>query len=364
MSQNGEKGRPDARLSGRGSAADLLALQRQAWTGLVFSITRRCPLSCTHCITRSGPDPSLPLLPLPLADQWAAELPTLQARGLTHISFTGGEPLLAVKAVQRLSSAAAHAGIANFVVTSAAWASSPSAAARMVERLPAVSHWDIGYDDFHAAQMPASRLTDAVAALEDAGASYTVRVCVAEGSSSAALDRVAQRVGPRGQFLVQSVRAIGRADTVPVQMSRDRAGLPRRPCVSTGLFVRADGTTGPCCSGLAYEATGSHPFDYGDASEPGGLLRAWRRWHDDSLLRMLRLVGFPALEGWIAEQGSPIRPQPRDPCEACVGLWRSDPALGPQLARRAAQPSVQEQLDGVEAALYGEVWRQHHDVSP
>jgi len=346
--------------SGTGSAADLLALQRKAWSGLVISVTRRCPLSCAHCITRSGPDAAEPLLSDAHAAQWADELPHLQARGLSHLSFTGGEPLLSVRAVSRLSAAAARLGIANYVVTSAAWAISSIAACRMVARLPDVSHWDIGYDDFHAAEMPDARLAHAIGALELAGAAYTVRVCVDDGTPTAALERVAALVGPHGKFMTQSVRALGRAEKGRVVVRRGSHGLPQRPCVSTGLFVRADGSTGPCCAGLAYEAAGLHPFDYGNASESGGLLSAWVRWHDDQLLRMLRLVGFPALQGWIDDHGAAGAGTSQDPCEACVGLWRSDPRLGARLADRAAAPGVQQQLDGVEAALYGEVWRQHH----
>lgn len=350
----------DPVVNGRGTAADLLALQRLAWSGLVISATRRCPLSCAHCITRSGPDASEPLLSRELAQTWSDELADLKAQGLSHLTFTGGEPVLAIDAVELLGARAHELDIASYIVTSGAWATQPRVARRTVQRLRTMSHWDIGYDDFHGDHMPVVRVQNLIDELERVGAAYTVRVCLPDvpGRATELVESIAARIGPHGQVMAQSVRAIGRAEA-PIRLVRPQRQLPRRPCVSTGLFVRADGSTGPCCSGLAYEARGKHPFDYGSAAQPGGLLQAWSRWHQDPLLRMLRLVGFAAIEGWVDESNPEAMPthSAEDPCEACVDLWTRLPELGRQLAARAAQPVVSSQLDAVEAFLYGDVWR-------
>ncbi len=349
---------------GTGTAEQLLAFQRLAWTSLVISVTRRCPLTCSHCITRSGPDVADPLLPPETARRWAAELPALAARGLEHLTFTGGEPVLALDSLALLSEAAAAAGIRNYVVTSGTWGSSDRAAERVVARLPRVDHWDLGYDAFHAETMPRERLARALAALERAGAAYTLRVCRGPDTTAnrALLAELAALVGPNGRLMTQPTRALGRAadgDTATDGTGGSGGGaLPQRPCVSTGLFLRADGSSGPCCSGLAYEARGRHPFDYGHAEAEGGLLEAWRRWHADPLLRLLRLAGFGALQGWLAEEGL-LDGEERfseDPCEACVALWQAKPAAARRLAARARQPEVQAKLDLLEEALYGDVW--------
>src|SRR5262245_53577612 len=77
-------------FSGRGSADELLALQRLAWVSITVSVTRRCPLQCAHCITRSGPDLSDPILSSATARAWASDLPELAALGVQNLSFTGG----------------------------------------------------------------------------------------------------------------------------------------------------------------------------------------------------------------------------------------------------------------------------------
>ena len=122
--------------------------------------------------------------------------------------------------------------------------------------------------------------------------------------------------------------------------------------------MRADGTTGPCCSGLAYEARGAHPFTYGCLDRPGDLLAAWRAWREDQLLRVMRLAGLSALEGWLSEANLPAVDGrfASDPCEACLSLWRRTAAAAEALAARACDPAVREKLDALETALYGSVW--------
>lgn len=342
--------------TGRGTAEQLTQLQGLARHSLVLSVTRRCPLRCEHCITSSGPDLQGPSLSLHEAEAWAHQLPELWEAGVRHITFTGGEPILALEAVSVLSACAAELGMETAVVTSAAWATSSTSAAKVIEKLGAITHWDIGYDAYHANEIPFLRIEVAIEALKLRGRSFSLRVCVGsplEPSEAALLDRLRQVTGPSVPIFQQSVRRIGRAVNFTTR-SGAPAKVPREPCISTGPFVREDGTVGPCCSGLAYEAKGRHPFEFGSVQEDG-LAVCRERWMEDPLLRLVRLVGFAVPLGWLKEGGlGELLPAGShdNVCELCVALWDAEGRVGSYLRYRASRPEVVVQLDRLEAHLW------------
>ncbi len=336
--------------SGRGSPDHLLALQRLATSTVIFSVTRRCPARCSHCIVSSSPEVSGRKLSPELVDAVVAELPALRDSGVQHVTFTGGEPVLASDAVAAIADAATGVGISASIVTSCAWARTAGAAEKVVAKLSKLTHWDLGYDRFHAAEYPIERLAHAVEALRAAGRSFSVRACVdtpASAEDEEILDAIEQVAGGAPVFR-QSVKSIGRATSLE---DAPAEGTPMAPCLSTGPFVREDGSVGPCCSGLAYEKRGSHPFEFGNVGTDG--LSACRdRWQQDPLLRLIRLVGFAVPLGWLAEEGlAPAELDGRGVCELCVGIWDREAEVGRFLAARAAQPEVVAQLDRLEQHL-------------
>jgi pyruvate-formate lyase-activating enzyme len=336
--------------SGRGSSDHLLALQRLATSNIVFSVTRRCPARCSHCIVSSGPEISGLKLAPELVDGIVAELPTLKEHGVEHMTFTGGEPVLAATAVAAIADAAAEVGISASIVTSCAWARTSGAAEKVVAKLAKLSHWDLGYDRFHAAEYPIERVANAVAALRDAGRSFSIRACVDTPASAEDEDILAaiEEIADGAPVFRQGVKSIGRAAGLEDPPAN---GMPMAPCLSTGPFVREDGSVGPCCSGLAYEKRGSHPFEFGNVGVDG--LGACRdRWQQNPLLRLIRLVGFSVPLGWLAEEGlAPAELDSRGVCELCVGLWDENAEVGRFLAVRAAEPGVIAQLDRLEQHL-------------
>jgi len=350
--------------TGRGSAADLSRFQRQAWSNLVFSVTRRCPLQCAHCITSSVPDRALPLLDPDVASRWAGEMEDLARLGLRHVSFTGGEPTLALPQVEAIARAAHRAGIATSLVSSGSWGRSPRQVERVMEALGnVIDSWDLGYDRFHAAFLPLENFAQAANAAAKVSGSVCVRICDDRGAETRAIvARLWQQLDPAVSLLVQPVHALGRGRDTPASAARARPETML--CLATGPFVREDGTGGPCCAGLAYDARGRHPFDFGDAARDG-LVAVWRRWREDQLLRLFRLAGLTLPLAWLKEEGlSAEGAGDGHVCETCVKLWDADGRAATILRERAADPALAARLDDLETTLFGGRWAETAEQAP
>jgi pyruvate-formate lyase-activating enzyme len=331
-------------------------MQRVAQANLVFSVTRRCPLQCAHCITSSGPDVDSTTLTTADAERYARELPALVAAGVRHVTFTGGEPILALRGVEILGTAARTAGMVTSIVTSGAWARSPNKTSAVLDTLACIDHWDLGYDQFHASKIPLAQFTALVKQLQSRGAALSVRACVSappSASDEALLIALRGVVGHEVPIYQQSVRRIGRAVELMNLPSRSESVFPE-PCLSSGPIIREDGSTGPCCSGLAYERRGCHPFEFGDARLEG-LVTCRARWARDPLMRLLRLAGFAVPLKWLAELGdNTLLPGtiPSKTCELCIQLWDREGRVSRYLSERASRPEAIAQIDRLEQELF------------
>lgn len=340
----------------------VLAFQRVADASIAVSVTRRCPVGCDHCITSSTRSPEHGLLSDRLASRWASEMPALAAAGLRHLTFTGGEPTLAPIAVEALADAARAAGIETAIVSSGSFGVTPRAASRMVRRLDAVDRWDLGFDDYHRPAVPFEVFGHVVDALVEAGKPFCVRVCDSptEQRTMEVRREVVDRVPPGTPVISQPVRALGRAAGRPVPVAlgatapSGRGRGQRRPpssvCISSGMQVADTGTVAPCCAGLTNADPAHHPFRLDPAGE--GLLAAWRSWHEDTLLRTIRLLGFGPVLAWLEEDAydAVAVEAADDVCEFCVRLW-SDPIAQAVARRRADRPGWDGALDRIAVEL-------------
>lgn len=348
---------------GRGTAEALRLFQRQAWTNLVFSVTRRCPLRCSHCVTSSAPDASLPVLDPALAERWAGELDGLARRGLRHVTFTGGEPILALGQVAVLARAARAAGLAVSVVSAGAWGRSDRQVERVLDALgDTVDSWDFGYDTFHAEHLPVAALIRAAGAAA-ARSAVTVRACDAGDEGSRTVIAQLQEALPgKVALVVQPVYSIGRGAGLEATSG---AAEPGHLCMATGPFIREDGSTGPCCAALGYGARGRHPFDFGSARDDS-LLTVWRRWRESALLRLVRMAGFTLPLRELAERELLADGScgDRHICEICERLWDRDGKAAGALRKWAGQPALRRLLDELETELYGAVWTEDEPAAP
>jgi hypothetical protein len=244
-------------------------------------------------------------------------------------------------------------------VTSGAWGANAPLTGRVIERLGAVvDAWDFGYDAFHAEHLPMEAFVAAVSAAVDCGGLVAVRLCDDHTLRSIEIrDRLDAQLPDGIGLIVQPTFALGRGAGLGEAVTR--SGGAALPCISTGAFVREDGSVGPCCAALGYSRRGDHPFEYGPIGEVD-LLTAWRRWRDDPLLRLMRLTGMTFPLRWLEEEGM----LPADAgdaghvCGTCEKLWDSDGKAGDYLRNRARNPDVVAMLDRLEETVFGGVWQE------
>jgi Radical SAM superfamily/Iron-sulfur cluster-binding domain len=350
---------PDSglRLTGDEFTAHQALSSRQ----VTFSLTESCPLRCSHCIVDTVPasDHSRTMT-LEDATSLAAKLPELVPRGVCLIGFTGGEPFLAPRQLRVLSRAAAEAGMNCTVVTACHWARSVEGARRVIAGLPGIHNWHLSTDIFHTEFVPVSWVVSAALAAATEGRTPMIRIAAnlpLSGKSAKLYDEVSRAIPDSIPVFVQPITPNGRAadlntDLMPVAaVQRD---VPVFPCVPNGMVVRYDGSVAPCCAGLVQQREG-HPFQFGNAVE-AGLAAVHEQWCTDSLLQLIRSVGFAPLIRWVRES-FPQHPlaasSPEHPCECCLKLWQ-EPGVGAEMRRRAESPAMRSRVAEMTQRLFQE----------
>lgn len=343
------------------TGGELLELQKQATKHISLSLTEACPLRCAHCLVASVPAEEWDSVTLPLetARVYAGQIAQLRTAGIEKISFTGGEPILAFKALQLLTKACAEEGISTTVVTACHWATSSRSATRMVRTLHHIDHWHLSSDRYHSQFLPVGSVLRAADAALSEGRSAVIRMTAPlppDGEDQRLYDQLKEALPDNVPILVQPVSRMGRAEELDVQTT---SGQAKAPCLSSGLLVRYDGTVSPCCSSLSGQRTG-HPFPYPLATG-AGLPNTYQAWLADPLLRLIRSVGFAPILTWVREgnPGHPIfRKLPGHPCQICIDVWK-EPGTGEMVRHRCAVPLVRDRI----AELYEVVFGSASDVN-
>jgi len=153
--------------------SQLFEIRADPAAGVYLSLTRRCPLHCAHCSTRSTPH----------AEQHSAE-PFLRLVASFRpeqrpqvVSLTGGEPLLRPRLVEQLAVSAAASGASTMLLSGMFFAASgrtPPAIRPACERLDNVSP---RIDRFHEREVPRRAVIDLLRSLREDGKQVSVNLC-------------------------------------------------------------------------------------------------------------------------------------------------------------------------------------------
>lgn len=332
------------------SGDQLTELQRLGAECVTFSVTTACPLRCDHCPVGDARAETGQTMTLAQAHRYADGIPELVRRGVREISFTGGEPLLAREQIRILSGAAAAAGLCSSLVTACQWAPSEPVAAAVIAALPHVTSWQLSTDVHHLKFVPLRNVVRAATVAADAGREVTVRLAI--GTPPTDEDRAIHRqlraeLPSVVRLAVQHIRTHGAQEN-----GSDPEGA-RGACTAT-MVVHHDGAVGACCAIARYGADAA-PFCYPNAMTEG-LAAARDAWLGDSLLHLIRAVGFGPVLGWVAElapEHSILQQVPRDGCDCCTRLF-ADGSLARELRRRADLPANRAKVKALLEQTLGE----------
>lgn len=296
-------------------------------------------------------------LPLEEARRFAEALPQLAAQGVSRISFTGGEPLLAPKQMQVLSAAAGAAGQEATVVTACHWATTETAAERVVARFPDIQSWHLSSDVHHSAFLDPMHVVHAARAVSAVGKTVILRMAVSRVPSVDEIElmrRMKAHLPSSVHVAIQPIASVGRARDLDLDVPIALDGQPpATPCVSTGPLIRHDGCLLPCCSALA-DAPETSPFANVNAIEHG-LVTAYRAWCDDPLMQLVRATGFRVPAAWAEDAlgTPPVTPAPENPCDYCAALWANTSAHKTAL-EQVARPAVRAKIRLLAQAVFDE----------
>jgi hypothetical protein len=240
---------------------------------------------------------------------WIEQARSYRGGAIQALALTGGEPFYNEETLAQVSAYGQQLGFMISVVTNAYWASTPAAARRALERLPAVQAITISTDVYHQQAIPFSFVENAVRAARAHQRVYNISVCTDSEDD------------PRFQEVMNELAAIGESDNVQVtitlpvgraaqQVPRDAYHTAPEPTVcacpvasSPVLFPNGD-VIG--CIGPLLTLRSQHPLLLGslrrqslsdilDGAELNPILHAIRVWGPHKLVSLLKERGFHAL---------------------------------------------------------------------
>lgn len=324
---------------------ELIALRPEPAAGLLITLTRRCPLSCAHCSTSSGPraeDTPAPQLRRFIAGYAPANRPEVQL-------LTGGEPLLRPALVTELTAAARWAGTRTALLSGMFFArpdgALPPAVARAVRGL---DHFSASLDAFHEREVPRRAVFRALRRVRELGTAVSLHLTGRDAGDpylAGAVADVRREFRDTVPMLVTTVRPVGRAAAWASagRVGADGSGAETqppgpRPCTMAAWpTVAFDGTVLACCNQRAVDRrpVPGHLRLGHVAEDPWHVIR--RRCLNHPVLRVIRTAG-PGDGG----SGDP-------PCVRCRALSTDPRALA--AARRAGTGPAAALLDRQSARL-------------
>lgn len=230
--------------------AEIIELRPVPAAGLLATLTRRCPLSCAHCSTSSGPrgeDTPAEALRRFVGGFTAGDRPEV-------LMLTGGEPLLRPALVGELAALAASAGTRTAVLSGMFFAADGRIPARITRALRSVDHFSASIDVFHEREVPRAAAFRAVHRIMDSGIDVSFHVVGHSVDDPYLADITASiraEFHDRAAVLVNHVRPAGRAAGWATARAAPPGGAegPSAPCAMAAWPVVAfDGTVTACCN--------------------------------------------------------------------------------------------------------------------
>ncbi|MET8826356.1 radical SAM/SPASM domain-containing protein [Streptomyces sp. NPDC004610] len=313
--------------------AEIIGLRPVPAAGLFVTLTRRCPLSCAHCSTSSGPR--------------GEDVPARALRGFVGgftardrpevLMLTGGEPLLRPALVGELAGLARTAGTRVSVLSGMFFARGGEVPRQIMRALRDVDHFSASIDAFHEREVPRAATFRAVHRIMDSGIDVSFHVVGDTPDDPYVADvtgAIRTEFRDRAAMLVNHVRPVGRAAGWAHARTAGPPDERPAPCpMAAWPVVAFDGTVVACCNQRVVDArpVPDH-LRLGHIAEDDWP-RIRRRCQDSPVLRTVRTAGV----------GS---------CARCRDLARRPAAL--EAARRGGARPAAGAVDALAARLQRE----------
>ncbi|MDX6549025.1 MAG: hypothetical protein QOG33_2575 [Gaiellales bacterium] len=311
--------------------SELFAIRADPAAGVYLSLTRRCPLHCAHCSTRSTPH----------AEQHSAE-PFLRLVGSFRpdlrpevVSLTGGEPLLRPRLVAELAALATASGASTMLLSGMFFAASGRTPPAIRRALEPLDHVSASIDRFHEREVPRRTVIAVMRSLLDDGKQVSVHL-TGDDAGDPYLDRVIgeirRELGDRCPIYVALVAPVGRAAGW-LEPQNEPRGAAAEPCrLASWPVVTFDGTVVACASQAALDGPVPDHLRLGHASDDDWAAIS-RRAAESPMLRAIRTFG----PRWLADNDGDGACQGY--CESCLGLG-GHAGLAGRVEERMRRPAI------------------------
>ena len=229
--------------------AELIGLRPVPASGVLVTLTRRCPLRCAHCSTGSAPEvreePGAAELERFVSSFTADDRPEV-------MMLTGGEPLLRPRLVSRLARSARAVGTRTALLSGMFFARSGGLPAPVLRAVRTLDHFSASLDLPHEREVPRAAVFRAVHEIRELGVPVSFHLTGTGEDDDYLADVTAdigRTFGGTVPCLVNEVRPFGRAASWarPARAVTDGAGA--LPCAMAAWPVVAfDGTVLACCN--------------------------------------------------------------------------------------------------------------------
>jgi pyruvate-formate lyase-activating enzyme len=229
--------------------AEILALRSAPASALFFSLTRRCPLSCSHCSTNSTLQ----------SEEHAGEMFLRFARSFTPkdrpalLLLTGGEALLRPRLVRELTEIAHAVGTKVYLISGMFFARGVRVPRLIDQAISQVDHFAASLDIFHEREVSRAAVFAALHRLLDRGQDVSMQVVGLHEDDPYLVGLIAEirsAFQDRVPILVAPVHARGRAaQWLAVEAPQVQTSVPPEPCDMAAWPTAAyDGTIAACCN--------------------------------------------------------------------------------------------------------------------
>jgi len=314
---------------------ELLGWRSVPMAGVSIGLTRRCPLHCAHCSTRSTMD----------SEEHAPELFERfvdSFRTDDHpevLAMSGGEAMLRPELVRSLALRARSAGTRSSVLSGLFFARHGRIPAPIRAAIDAVDHFSVSLDAYHEQEVPRTNVFDVLDRVLDRGVDVSLHLTGSGGQDpylEGLVADVRRRFDDRVPMVVNAVSSFGRARVWLVREAQAHRPVEANPCAMAAWpVVGFDGRIVACGNDDALDDPPPHLLLGHAAKDSWPVVRA--RSLGSGMMRAIRLYGPRYI---AARHGDQPAASCGGDCATCLSL-SSEPQLADRVEREMARPSAE-----------------------